>query len=101
MKLTWLALAASLALASFARAQEQAPAQAPAATPPAGSAPESSSEARHKISGPCRKEIQTLCGINAPMDQMRACVEANLHLNKFSDGCTGQLHAAGAGKPQS
>ncbi|HVN44387.1 MAG TPA: hypothetical protein VMT66_03970 [Steroidobacteraceae bacterium] len=89
MKLTALALLTSLAAAGYALPQTPAPSSpAPSAPAPADSPATPAS----KIDRSCRKEIIDLCG-HAHGQEMRECVKAGLHMNKFSASCKSEIDA--------
>ena len=104
MKLTSVALFASLAVAGYVQAQtppltpagtsaEQAPTPAPAESKPEKSH-------HHPLSSACRKEVSTLCG-SAHGKEMMSCIKENLDTKKFSADCQSELkeHATQPAKP--
>ena len=99
MKLTSLALLASLAVAGYAQAQTspQEPASAPTEQ-----APSEGKSHHHPLSKACREEVKKLCGA-AHDKEMMSCVKDNLGSNKFSADCQTELqeHAKQPAKPAS
>ena len=91
MKLTSLAVIASMALAAHLQAQTT-PAQSQPSTPAAATSDGSLGKA-------CKKEVKDLCG-RAHGQEMQECIKSGMDMNKFSADCKAKL-AAKAGKPSS
>ena len=93
MKLTSLALLASLAVAGYVEAQTtQAPTPPPAtsATAPATSETTPAKKHHHPLSKACRQEVKKACG-STHGDEMKSCVKDGLGANKFSADCQNEL----------
>jgi hypothetical protein len=85
MKLTPLALLASISLGGYVEAQTTPEETTPV---PAESKPGQSHQ--HPLSSACRKEVSNLCGTTHGKEMMN-CVKENLDSNKFSADCQSEL----------